>query len=88
MVILVGKVYLVIQVSLLNKRGFRNCMRLKEVISNIAEREITIKPSYRKIDKHGRLYLDVANANKEFLVILVDPVPEDKINFLKVGRGT
>lgn len=63
-------------------------MKLKEVIPKIADREITIKPSYRRIDKHGRLYLDVANANKEFLVVLVDPLPEDKINFLKVGRST
>lgn len=88
MVILVCKVYLVIEVSYLTVKSLLNAMKLKEVIPNIADRETTIKPSYRKIDKHGRLYLDVANANKEFLVILVDPLPEDKINFLKVGRGT
>lgn len=63
-------------------------MKLKELIPDIEEREVSIKPAYKKIDKHGRLYVDVGSANKEVLMILVDPIPEDKIKFLKVGRGS
>lgn len=60
-------------------------MKFAEVLPDVADREV-VRIDYRKIDKHGRLYIDVKDANKEFLVVLIEPVPEDKIKFLKVGR--
>lgn len=61
-------------------------MRVGEEIEDIVDRELIVKPAYKKIDKHGRLYIDVGLANKEVLMILVEPIPNDKIKFLKVGR--
>ena len=59
-------------------------MKLKEIDENIGERETLIEPQYRKIDKHGRLYIGIDHANQEVLVVLVKPVPEDKIKWLRV----
>ncbi|MGD0951369.1 MAG: hypothetical protein ABR985_03090 [Methanotrichaceae archaeon] len=63
-------------------------MRVGDEIEDITDRELVVKPSYKKIDKHGRLYIDVGLANKEVLMILVEPIPNDKIKFLKVGRSS
>ena len=63
-------------------------MRVGEEIEDITDRELVVKPAYKKIDKHGRLYIDVGLANKEVLMILVEPIPNDKIKFLKVGRSS
>jgi hypothetical protein len=63
-------------------------MRVGDEIEDITDRELVVKPAYKKIDKHGRLYIDVGIANKEVLMILVEPIPNDKIKFLKVGRSS
>lgn len=63
-------------------------MRVGDEIEDITDRELVVKPVYKKIDKHGRLYIDVGLANKEVLMILVEPIPNDKIKFLKVGRSS
>ncbi|VVB64203.1 Uncharacterised protein [uncultured archaeon] len=63
-------------------------MRVGDEIEDITDRELVVKPAYKKIDKHGRLYIDVGLANKEVLMILVEPIPNDKIKFLKVGRSS
>ena len=60
-------------------------MKAGEVLPGIAERDIS-KIEYRKLDKYGRIYFGPDEAGKEYLVLLVEPVPEDKIKFLKVGR--
>jgi hypothetical protein len=61
-------------------------MKLKEVLPDAGEREIS-KIEYKKLDKNGRLYIDVGWAKKEFLMILLDPITGDKEKFLKVGRS-
>jgi hypothetical protein len=60
-------------------------MKLGELMPNIADREAK-KLEYRKLDKYGRVYFGPGEANKEYLVALIEAVPEDKIKFLKVGR--
>jgi len=45
-------------------------------IEDITDRELVVKPAYKKIDKHGRLYIDVGLANKEVLMILVEADPK------------
>lgn len=60
-------------------------MKMGEIMPNIAEREVK-KFEYRKLDKYGRIYFGPEEASKEYLVALIDAVPEDKIKFLKVGR--
>jgi hypothetical protein len=61
-------------------------MKLGELMPDIAEREVK-KFEYRKLDKYGRVYFGPDEAGKEYLVALIEAVPEDKIKFLKVGRG-
>lgn len=61
-------------------------MKLGELMPDIADREAK-KIEYRKLDSYGRVYFGPAEANKEYLVALIEAVPEDKIKFLKVGRG-
>lgn len=60
---------------------------MREIDEDIGDRETLVDPLYKKIDKHGRLFVGIEQANKEVLVILVRPVPEDKIKWLKVGRS-
>ncbi len=60
-------------------------MKLGE-IENVAERETLIEPLYKRIDKHGRIYIDVGLANQEALILVVKPIPKDKIDFIRVGR--
>ena len=52
------------------------------------ERETLLEPLYKRIDKNGRIYLDINKAGEEVLILSVKPIPEDKINYIKVGRGT
>ena len=52
------------------------------------ERETLLEPLYKRIDKNGRIYLDINKAGEEVLILSVKPLPEDKINYIKVGRGT
>jgi len=56
-------------------------------LPNCAEREVQ-KIEYRRLDKHGRLYIDPDLAKKEFVVILLSPIEGDKEKFLKVGRSS
>jgi len=62
-------------------------MKLGELLPNCAEREVQ-KIEYRRLDKHGRLYIDPDLAKKEFVVILLSPIEGDKEKFLKVGRSS
>ena len=64
-----------------------NDMKLRELLPEAGDREIS-KIEYKKVDKNGRLYIDVGWAKREFLVVLLDPIAGDKEKFLKVGRGT
>ena len=57
-------------------------MKLKEVLPLAGEREVA-KIDYRKLDKYGRLYIDISKAKKDFLVILLEPIAQDKIDFLE-----
>jgi hypothetical protein len=56
-------------------------------IENVCERETVIDPLYKRIDKNGRIYIDKDLAGKEVLILVVEPIPKDKIDFIKVGRG-
>ena len=49
-------------------------------------RETVIDPLYKRVDKHGRLYIDRDLAEQEVLILIVKPMQEDKINYIKVGR--
>jgi len=51
------------------------------------KRETLIDPLYKKIDKMGRVYVDRNLAESEVLIVVVKPKPEDKINYIKVGRS-
>ncbi len=62
-------------------------MKLGELLPNCAEREVQ-KIEYRRLDKHGRLYIDPDLAKKEFVVILLPPIEGDKEKFVKVGRSS
>jgi len=62
-------------------------MKLKEIDSNIAERETLLDPQYKKIDKYGRLQVGLDFANQEVLVIYIKPKAGDKEKWIKVGRG-
>jgi hypothetical protein len=52
------------------------------------KRETLIDPMYKRIDKMGRVYVDRNLAEQEVLIVVIKPKPEDKINYIKVGRGT
>ena len=52
------------------------------------KRETLVDPMYKRIDKIGRVYVDRDLAEQEVLVVVVKAVPKDKINYIKVGRGT
>jgi hypothetical protein len=41
---------------------------------------------YKRIDSNGKVYLDKKLAGNEVLIIPVKPLPEDKIEFIKIGR--
>ena len=60
-------------------------MKLGDLMPNIENREAK-RLEYRKLDKYGRIYFGPEEANKEYMVALIEAVPEDKIKFLKVGR--
>jgi hypothetical protein len=51
-----------------------------------SERETLLDPLYKRIDKNGRIYLDINQAGSEVLILAVKPMPEDKIKYIKVGR--
>jgi hypothetical protein len=50
------------------------------------KRETMIDPLYKRIDKMGRVYVDRNLAEQEVLIVVVKPKPEDKIDYIKVGR--
>ncbi len=66
--------------------GVLDGMKLKEYLPDAGEREVE-KIEYRQLDKHGRLYISPDLAKKEFVIILLEPVPGDKEKFVKVGRS-
>jgi hypothetical protein len=51
------------------------------------EREMLIDPIYKRVDKNGRIYVDRDLAEQEALFIVVKPIPQDKIDYIKVGRS-
>ena len=80
------KYYIVATNNIITMYANLEDMKLKEVLPEAGEREIS-RIEYKKLDKNGRLYIDVGWAKKEFLVVFFDPVEGDKEKFLKVGRG-
>ena len=52
------------------------------------KRKPLAEPMYKKIDKMGRVYIDRNLAEKEVLIVVVEPVPKDKIDYIKVGRSS
>ena len=52
------------------------------------KRETIRDPMYKKVGRDGRVYIDKNLADQEILVVPVKPLPEDKIHYIKVGRGT
>lgn len=50
-------------------------------------RETLIDPLYKRIDKMGRVYVNRDLAEQEVLIVVLKPKPEDKIDYIKVGRG-
>lgn len=52
------------------------------------ERETLADPMYKRIDKMGRVYIDRDLAEQEVLILVIKPVPEDKIHYIKVGRSS
>lgn len=62
---------------------------LKEEIEIAGKkRETLIDPMYKRIDKMGSVYVDRNLAEQEVLIVVIKPKPEDKIDYIKVGRGT
>jgi DNA-directed RNA polymerase beta subunit len=82
----VRNLYILSSQRYISMESTTDCMKLKEIDENIGEREMFMEPQYRKIDRYGRLQVGLNYANKEVLVIYVEPKPEDKMRFLKVGR--
>jgi len=54
------------------------------IVDNIGERELLKNPQYKRVDKYGRLNVGVEFADKEVLVLLIKPLPQDKIDYLEV----
>jgi hypothetical protein len=57
-----------------------------EFMFNGKKRETLLDPVYKRIDSNGKVYLDKKLAGNEVLIIPVKPLPEDKIEFIKIGR--
>lgn len=53
---------------------------------NGVKRETLIDPLYKRIDSNGKVYLDKKLVGQEVLIIPLKPVPQDKIDFIKIGR--
>ena len=87
MAVVVGIALNIGTASYIAMRGKAIIMKLGDLLGNIAERDAK-RLEYRKLDKLGRLYFGPNEANKEYLVALIEPIPEDKMKFLKVGRGS
>jgi hypothetical protein len=51
------------------------------------KRETLVDPMYKRIDKMGRVYVDRNLAEQEVLIVVVKPKQEDKMSYIKVGRG-
>jgi hypothetical protein len=58
-------------------------MKLGEILPNANDREVA-KIQYKRLDKHGRLYIDPDLAKKEYVMILLSPIEGDKERFVKV----
>ena len=66
----------------------RSITGIMEFVFEGKKRETLLDPMYKRIDKNGKVYLDKSKVGQEVLIISVKPLPEDKINYIKVGRGT
>jgi len=66
----------------------RSITGIMEFVFEGKKRETLLDPMYKRIDKNGKVYLDKSKVGQEVLIIPVKPLPEDKINYIKVGRGT
>jgi ribosome-associated toxin RatA of RatAB toxin-antitoxin module len=75
-----------IDITVIRARSYRvNIYMEFEMAGKI--RETLVDPMYKRIDKMGRVYVDRNLAEQEVLLVVVRPKPEDKINYIKVGRG-
>jgi hypothetical protein len=59
-----------------------------QFVFNGKERVTIRDPMYKKVGRDGRVYIDKALADKEILIIPVEAIPEDKIDFIKMGRAS
>jgi hypothetical protein len=57
-------------------------MKIKEVAEDIGERDLLTRPLYRKVDKYGRLFVGIEQANKVTLALFAIPTEKDKVKYL------
>jgi hypothetical protein len=82
MVGMIRKVYILLRMILITMRSIAEDMKIKEVAEDIGERELLMRPLYRKVDKYGRLFVGIDQANKETMALLVIPIDKDKLKYL------
>jgi hypothetical protein len=75
-----------IDITVIRARGYPVDFDMEIEIAG-KTRETLVDPMYKRIDKMGRVYVDRNLAEQEVLIVVVRPKPEDKINYIKVGRG-
>jgi hypothetical protein len=60
-------------------------MKLKEH-EKLLDRELIIEPVCKLVDREGRVYVGTKYAQREVVIFAVEMEPEDKIEYLKLGR--
>jgi hypothetical protein len=76
------KVYILSGIIYITMQSLVEDMKIKEVAEDIGERELLVRPLYRKVDKYGRLFVGIDQANKETIALLAIPTKEDKLKYL------
>lgn len=56
-------------------------------ISEMGKRSTVVDPLYKRIDQNGRVYISKDLVGKEVLILVLEPKPQDKIDYIKVGRS-
>ena len=79
---MIRKVYILPRMIFITMSGIAEDMKIKEVAEDIGERELLIRPLYRKVDKYGRLFVGIDQANKEIMALLAIPTDKDKLKYL------
>ncbi len=60
-------------------------MLLSDLMAKLGSRNLVTDPSYRKVDKIGRVTIGKEFAGKEVVVIaLVPKLPDDKADYIKL----